>query len=97
MIANVWNRMWEMHYETKALFSFTPKSVKDVLKGKMFFGKDDIEHDVDLADEMDDAPAEHNQRLKTTPGGVNEEDPKEYTKRQKIGLVLSLFFLSLCL
>ncbi|PLX66617.1 MAG: anion transporter [Denitrovibrio sp.] len=97
MFANVWNRMWDMHYETKALFSFTPTAVKDILKGKIFFGKDHVEHDVDLADEMDDAPAEHNQRLKTTPGGVDEEDPKEYTKRQKIGLVLGplLFILML--
>jgi len=95
MISNVWNRMWEMHYETKALFTFTPKAAIEAFKGKIF--SSDIEHDVDLADEMDEAPAEHNQRLKTTPGGVDEEDPKEYTKRQKIGLALGpiLFILML--
>ena len=47
-----------------------------------------VEQDVDLADKIDEAPAEHNRRLKTTPGGVEEGDPREYTTRQKVGLVL---------
>lgn len=86
MIATIWNRMWDMHYETKSLFSFTPKSVKSLLKGKFF--SSDVEHDVDLADEMEDAPAEHGRRLKTGPGGVGEGEPRGYTTRQKIGLIL---------
>jgi len=98
MIASAWNRLWVMHDETKTLFAVTPKRMKRlVAKKNSFFTAKMTEHDVDLADEMEDAPAEHNQRLKTTPGGVGEGEPREYTRRQMVGLVLGplLFILML--
>lgn len=98
MIANVWNRLWVMHDDTKSLFAVTPKAMKRLLSRKnLAFSVKDTEHEVDLADEMEEAPAEHAQRLKTSPGGVDEGEPREYTKRQKIGLVLGplLFVLML--
>jgi sodium-dependent dicarboxylate transporter 2/3/5 len=88
--------MWEMHDETKALVLFSPKAMLKKFAGVMFAnGKQ--EKDVDLADEIDEAPAEHNQRLTAGPGGVDEGEPREYTTRQKIGLALGpiLFILML--
>ncbi|MDT8420594.1 MAG: DASS family sodium-coupled anion symporter [Desulfuromonadales bacterium] len=48
---------------------------------------------------MSESPAEHNQRLQTSPGGVEEGEPREYTRRQKIGLFIGplLFVLMLLL
>ena len=89
MIAAVWNRLWDMHDETKALVLFRPLSLlRRTLKENVHLLEAGNERDVDLADEMDEAPAEHNRRLKTTPDGVEEGDPREYTRRQKIGLFL---------
>lgn len=93
-----WNRLWEMHDETKSLISFNPKKL---IKR---FSKDDVslpaihrEKDVDLAEKLEEAPAEHIERLQIGPGGVDEGEPREYTMRQKIGLVLGpvLFMLML--
>ena len=89
MASSVWNRLWDMHDETKALVLFRPlqwlqKNRKDSLQLK----ESQIEHDVDLADEMDEAPAEHANRVKSGPGGVEEGEPREYTQRQLIGLFL---------
>jgi sodium-dependent dicarboxylate transporter 2/3/5 len=102
MITTVWNRLWDLHDETKALVLFSPKAMFNTFMRKnknICFSKSDhdTEHDVDLADELDEAPAEHNQRLKSGPGGVEEGDPREYTSRQKIGLILgpALFVLML--
>ncbi|BCR05714.1 di- and tricarboxylate transporter [Desulfuromonas versatilis] len=98
MITTAWNRLWEMHEETKALVLFSPKGVLRKLKGKnLQFSNGRQEQDVDLADEMEEAPAEHTQRVKTGPGGVEEGEPKSYTGRQKLGLVLGplLFVLML--
>jgi sodium-dependent dicarboxylate transporter 2/3/5 len=52
---------------------------------------------IDIADEMDEAPAEHNRRVKPSQNGLQEEDPREYTTRQKVGLFLGpiLFVLML--
>ncbi len=99
MIANVWKRLWIMHDDTKSVFAVTPRAMQRLLRKNLLFSAKDSEHDVDLADEMEDAPAEHAQRLKTTPGGVNEGDPREYTRRQMVGLILGplLFFLMLFL
>src|SRR5210317_58202 len=98
MASSVWNRLWDMHDETKALVLFRPlqwlqKNRKDSLQLK----ESQIEHDVDLADEMDEAPAEHANRVKSGPGGVEEGEPREYTQRQLIGLLLGpvLFLLML--
>ncbi|SHI49251.1 solute carrier family 13 (sodium-dependent dicarboxylate transporter), member 2/3/5 [Malonomonas rubra DSM 5091] len=98
MLTALWDRLWTMHYETKETFAFTPKAMKKLLgkKGIQVVERR-TEHDVDLADEIDEAPAEHNNRLQSSPGGIDEGDPKEYTKRQKIGLALGpvLFLLML--
>lgn len=88
MIAAVWNRLWCMHDDTKALVSFNPLNILKKVKEGRPHNSPSIEHDVDLADEIDEAPAEHNQRLKSGPGGVEEKEPREYTIRQKIGLFL---------
>ena len=98
MIANVWNRLWVMHDDTKSLLAVTPNAMKRLIARKnLAFAAKVTEKDVDLADEMTSAPAEHSPRLKTTPGGVNEEEPRGYTRRQKIGLALGpiLFILML--
>lgn len=97
MITNVWKQLWVMHDDTKSLFAVTPKAMKRLVSKNMLFSAKDSERDVDLADEMEEAPAEHAQRLKTTPGGVDEGEPKEYTRRQLVGLILGpvLFFLML--
>lgn len=98
MIAAAWSRLWDMHDETKALFLFSPKSLlKKFAKENVQLSENQREQDVDLADEIEEAPAEHNRRLQTTPGGVEEGEPREYTTRQKIGLVLgpALFALML--
>ena len=99
MIATVWNRLWQMHDETKALFLYSPKAMlKRFRRDHLHFSnsKKD-EHDIDLADEMEEAPAEHVRRLKSGPGGVDEGEPREYTRRQKLGLILGpvLFVLML--
>ena len=98
MLTALWGRLWTMHYDTKETFAFTPKAMQRMLgkKGIRILERR-TEQDVDLADEMDEAPAEHANRLKSTPGGINEGEPQEYTKRQKIGLALgpALFLLML--
>lgn len=88
-----WNRLWEMHDETKALVLFRPKSMvryfQQQQKNSMAMSPTrDTEKDVDLADRMEDAPAEHTRRLQAGPGGLNEGEEKDYSLRQKFGLVL---------
>jgi sodium-dependent dicarboxylate transporter 2/3/5 len=98
MISAVWNRLWQMHDETKALALFSPKSLlKGVIKRNLQFSNGRQEHDVDLADEMEEAPAEHTRRLTSSPGGIEEGEPREYTGRQLTGLFLGpvLFILML--
>lgn len=100
MLTVLWNRLWGMHYETKETFAFTPKAMLKLM-GKKGIQIDErrTEQDVDLADEIDEAPAEHSNRLQSSPNGVDEGEPKEYTTRQKIGLGLGpvLFLLMLLL
>lgn len=96
MIATVWDRLWRMHDETKSLFIFRPRAMAQKLANEfVLFSKSRQERDVDLADEMEDAPSEHN--VKCTPDGCNDDDPREYSRRQKIGLWLGplLFILML--
>ncbi|MCK4622192.1 MAG: DASS family sodium-coupled anion symporter [Desulfuromonadales bacterium] len=98
MITSMWDRLWTMHDDTKAMFAFTPKAMKRLLtRDRGMFSVRDSEHDVDLAEEMSEAPAEHTRRVITGPGGVDEGEPREYTTRQKIGLLLgpALFILML--
>ena len=97
-ISTVWNRLWLMHDETKGLMLFRPLAwLKQNQKGNLQFRDSTVEHDVDLADEMDEAPAEHAPRLKSSPNGIEEGEPREYTTRQKVGLFLgpALFVLML--
>ena len=98
MITSMWDRLWTMHDDTKALFAFTPGAMKRLLtRNRGMFSVRDNEPAVDLADELSEAPAEHRERLQSGPGGVDEGEPREYTTRQKIGLVLgpALFLLML--
>ncbi|PLX69407.1 MAG: anion transporter [Denitrovibrio sp.] len=97
MVANIWNRLWVMHDETKALTLFSPKAMLKKFTGNSYSTDVNPEHDVDLADEMDEAPAEHNRRVTPSPDGLEEGEPREYTTRQKIGLILGpvLFILML--
>jgi len=88
MIHTVWDRLWEMHDETKALVTFSPKAMIRQIKKRLQFREIDPEHAVDLADEMDEAPAEHTNRITSSPNGVDEGEPREYTTRQRIGLFL---------
>ncbi len=93
----VWNCLWQMHHETKALLFFRPLAIIRHYKQKNVVYAEMDEKEVQLADALTDAPAEHSRRLKTSPGGVDEEEPQGYTARQRTGLVLGplLFFLLL--
>lgn len=96
----LWDRLWEMHDDTKNLIIFNPKKlIKRFNKDHVSLLEPDHEKGVDLAEKMSDAPAEHIKRLQTSPGGVDEGEPREYTMRQKVGLVLGplLFLLMLVL
>lgn len=84
-----WDRLWEMHDETKSLISFNPKKlIRHFSKDHLSLATQDQEKEVDLAEDIEDAPAEHIERIQAGPGGVEEGEPREYTMRQKIGLVL---------
>jgi sodium-dependent dicarboxylate transporter 2/3/5 len=101
MMTAVWHRLWDWHDEAKELVLFRPlglltKLPKDT--SRMVFSEQQTEHDVDLADELEEAPAEHNQRLQSSPGGVDEGEPRAYTRRQQIGLWLGpLLFVGMLL
>jgi sodium-dependent dicarboxylate transporter 2/3/5 len=97
MMASVWNQLWKMHDETKGLVLFSPRALLKGLGRHLAFSNGRQEQDVDLADEMEESPAEHTRRVTSGPGGIEEGEPREYTSRQKIGLVLGpvLFFLML--
>ncbi len=96
MVAALWNRLWTMHDETKQLFTLTPKGMAKRLRKHLAFSFSRQEHDVDLADEISEAPAEHTD-LRSSPGGVEEGESREYTTRQRVGLFLgpALFALML--
>ena len=56
MITAVWNRLWDMHDETKALVLFSPKAMfKKFMPKNIHLSQSDhdTEHEVDLADETD--------------------------------------------
>lgn len=100
MISTMWDRLWRMHDETKALCLIRPQALlQRFKKGHLAFSEGRREKDVDLADEMEESPAEHVGRLKSGPGGIQEGDPNEYTRRQLFGLILGpvLFVLMLLL
>jgi sodium-dependent dicarboxylate transporter 2/3/5 len=92
MLSAAINRLWQLHDETKQLLFMDPRALlKGLNKKHLQFSNGKQEQEVDLADEMEEAPAEHTQRLQSGPDGVNEGEPREYTNRQKIGLLLGLF------
>ncbi|QAR33983.1 DASS family sodium-coupled anion symporter [Geovibrio thiophilus] len=98
MMTAIWSRLWDWHDETKALVLYSPKALLSKFHNQHFSSADEKEEkSIDLADEMEQAPAEHVRRLQTGPDGVKEDEPREYTKRQLIGLILGpvLFFLML--
>lgn len=101
MIAAVWTRLWQMHDDTRALVMFRPRNLlKRYLGGDRAYNiaEELTEHDIDLADEIDEAPAEHTRRLQTSPGGVEEGEPNGYSRRQLIGLWLGpLLFVAMLL
>ncbi len=92
------NRLWQLHDETKALILFRPLDLlRRFRREHIHLNESRQEHDVDLADEMEEAPAEHANRIQPGPDGLEEGDPRPYTTRQKIGLLLGplLFVLML--
>jgi sodium-dependent dicarboxylate transporter 2/3/5 len=98
MMTAVWNRLWQMHDETKALVLFSPKALFNKIKGEnLQFSRGRLERDVDLADEFEEAPAEHSRRIQSGPGGIEEGEPREYTRRQQIGLFLGPILFALML
>ncbi len=100
MMTTAWNRLWEMHDEVKGLVLYSPRAMlRKLKKNHLHFSNGRQEREVDLADEMEEAPAEHTRRVTAGPGGVQEGEPREYTTRQKTGLWLGplLFILMLIL
>lgn len=102
MLTAVWGRLWDWHLDVKRLFFPTSAVIAEQLgsRSQIMLTKnlDELEeHDADLAREGEDAPIEHKHRFKSSPQGVDEEDPKEYTPRQWMGLFLgpALFVLML--
>jgi solute carrier family 13 (sodium-dependent dicarboxylate transporter), member 2/3/5 len=98
MLTAFWDRLWQMHDDTKGLFLFTPAAVSRKLRASaVHMSKGKQEKQIDLADEMEEAPAEHTRRVTSSPSGIEEGEPREYTRRQKIGLWLGplLFVLML--
>lgn len=92
----LWSHMWQMHRETKSLFIFSPSIAREKLRSVILASGSD-EKDVDIADAIESSPAETSQRVKPTPGGMNIGEPKGYTFRQRLGLILGpvLFVLML--
>ena len=97
MFSALMDRLWNMHDETKNLVLFDPKAILKDIKKNLAFNSSNPEHDADLSEELDDAPAEHARRIKSSPGGVEEGEPREYTTRQKIGLFLGPILMVLML
>ncbi len=92
MTTTVWERLWQMHDDTKALVLFSPKAMfKRLKKDHIYLSKETREEQIDLADKIDESPAEHTERLTGGPNGIEEGEPREYTMRQKIGLFLGPF------
>jgi sodium-dependent dicarboxylate transporter 2/3/5 len=95
MLTAVWNRLWRMHDETKELVFFKPGSM---VKRHIHLKENSHEKELDLVHEIEDAPAEHVDRLRTSPEGMHEDEPGSYSTRQKVGLLLGpLLFLAMLL
>ena len=79
----------------------SPAALLKRLSGDILHFKDRSdghEGELDLADEMQEAPAEHLRRLSADPGGVQEQEPGGYATRRKVGLWFGpLLFLTMLL
>lgn len=97
MSSLVWDKLWQIHHETKEVLLFKPWVVLESFKNDPVYLHEKETDPVELARQLDNAPAEHVRRLKGSPGGIDEGEPEEYTLRQKIGLFLGsiLFFIML--
>ena len=97
-VTAMWDRLWDMHDETKMLFAPTTKNIANKMKkDHIFKSEESLEKAADLSEGMEDAPAEHAGRLKPGPDGIEEGDPRKYSNRQLAGLILGplLFFVML--
>ncbi len=64
-----WDRLWEMHDETKSLISFNPEiMIKHFSKDHLSLATQHQEKEVDLAEDIEDVPAEHIERIQTILG-----------------------------
>lgn len=86
MIASTWKRLWDMNDDVKDLFSFNPVRI---FRSKLFPAMmSNREEDADLSGKFVNAPSEHTRRVRSTPGGIGEGEPRAYSRRQRIGLAL---------
>lgn len=86
MIASTWKRLWIMNDDIKDLFSFNPSRI---LHSRLFPAMmANRENDADLSGKFVNAPSEHTRRVQSGPGGVGDGEPRAYSRRQRIGLVL---------
>lgn len=92
-ISVVWDRLWNIHDDTKRLLLPGPKTMKDFI----FKSEESLSRDATLSEGMEDAPAEHINRIKPGPGGLEEGEPKAYSTRQRVGLVLGPLLFALML
>lgn len=101
MLTLMWNRLWRWHDEARSLLLFNPHRLLQGRPGtelQFKTGQQEHEQEIDLADAMEEAPAEHLGRVRSGPGGVQEDEPGQYTARQKLGLLLGpLLFLAMLL
>ncbi|BCS96382.1 di- and tricarboxylate transporter [Desulfoluna limicola] len=95
MLAAAWDRLWAMNDEIRELFTFGVRRRRAV--GLAASVDTTTGEDADLTGKMVNAPAEHVKRIKSGPGGVQEGEPRRYSKRQRIGLVLGLVLFILML
>lgn len=100
-LTTTWDYLWHLHDQTlELLWLRRPKAFGRPRPMQMSVPPESSSTaDVDLADKMEQAPAEYIERLKAGPGGVKSGDPHGYTRRQMTGLWLGplLFVLVLIL
>ncbi len=85
MVATTWNWLWDLHDEVKDLFTLNIRKLRSLT---MMSETQRGEEAADITGKLVNSPAEHVKRLQTGPGGVGQGEPRGYSKRQKIGLVL---------
>ena len=91
MLQATWNRLWDMSDEVKSLFSVSSLMGSDKKKVRWLSeGESGRRGDADISDNLVAAPAEKGRGIKSGPGGVRPGEPRTYSKRQRVGLVLGL-------